>query len=350
MKLQTLFRRYRASRVFTLVLILLYFGLTAQNSHQVQFRVAFYNLENLFHPEHDSLSSDEEFTPDGLRRWSYYRYRQKLNQMAKAIVSIGEWEAPALVGLEELENRQVLADLLATPTLRKIPYRAVHYDSPDRRGIDVALIYRRDLFSLIYSKNIAVVLPNQPEFKTRDILYVKGVAGKRDTIHLFVCHWPSRYGGQAVSEPKRLAAANTLRNHLDSLSENCSNPHIIVGGDFNDEPSNESLLTLCQSDSNSISLTNLMAEGNLTGGSHRHHGIWSFLDQIIVSNSLLNHSPPSVVANQAVVHHPDFLLEEETKYPGYKPYRHFQGFSYHGGFSDHLPVYIDLILTPALPK
>ena len=323
----------------------------AQNhdpSAQETFRICYYNLENLFHPSEDSLTNDEEFTPEGGRHWSYYHYLRKINRMAKVMLSAGEWQAPAIIGMEEVECRQVVQDLLNSRVLNKFPYRLVHYESPDRRGIDVALIYRRDRFELIYSKPIAVKIPGQPGYRTRDMLYVKGLAGDEDTLHIFVCHWPSRYGGQAISEPKRLAASDILRGVVDSILAKNRNANIIIGGDFNDEASNKSLQRLTQPglDKDSLSpLTNLMSKMEPGTGSHRHHGIWTYLDHIIVSKGLMNEDPPQISEFKAFVFKESFLLEEDEKYLGQKPYRHFLGYKYHGGFSDHLPVYVDVLLS-----
>ena len=345
MKLQKFYNHLRNSLV-TLAILLFTSGATKAQPQEAAFRIGFYNLENLFHPSDDSLKADEEFTPQGSRYWSYYRYNKKLNQMAKVILSLGEWEPPAIMGLEEVENRQVLEDLIGTRVLEKISYRVVHYESPDRRGIDVALIYRLDKFRLIYSKPLPLKIAGDPAFKSRDMLYVKGVAGIEDTLHIIVCHWPSRYGGQAASEPKRIAAAETLHRFLDSLQTAHQQPNVIIGGDFNDEPANASLKLLCQArEGDSANLVNLMAEMDPNKGSHRHHGVWTYLDQIIVSRGLLITEKPRVKNDQAKVLSYDFLLEYDEKYPGYKPYRHFLGLRYHGGFSDHLPVYLDLKLS-----
>lgn len=313
------------------------------------FRICFYNLENLFHPSDDSLTNDEEFTTEGARHWTYFHYQRKINRMAKVILSAGEWDPPAIIGMEEVECREVVNDLIKSRVLNKFPYRPVHYESPDRRGIDVALIYRRDRFELLYSRPIPVKINGQPQYRTRDMLYVKGVAGGSDTLHLFVCHWPSRYGGQAVSEPKRIAASTALRRVVDSILENRLDAHIIIGGDFNDEAYNESLKQLVKhsskQDTSGSTLTNLMEYMAPGTGSHRHHGVWTFLDHIVVSESLLNSVNPRINQHRAFVFRESFLLEEDEKYLGQKPYRHFLGYSYNGGFSDHLPVYVDLILS-----
>ncbi len=333
---------------FILICLSLLWGITLAAQERNGTRVAFYNLENLFHPDDDSLKRDEEFTPDGTRYWSYYRYREKLNRMAKALLAIGDWEPPEIVGLAEVENRQVLEDLVASPVLRKFNYRVIHYESPDRRGIDVGAIYRADLFTVIQSRNIPVQMPDDPGFATRDLLYLKGLLRSGDTLHLIYCHWPSRYGGQQQSEPKRIQAALTVKKLTDSLFSKNPNQYIVVAGDFNDEWNNESLLKHLEArpfegTPPSDGLYNLMATMNPNQGSHRYRGQWAYLDQVIVSGALLNGSHLHIEDSKAHLTEKGFLLETDEKYPGQKPFRTFIGMRYHGGFSDHLPVYVDLI-------
>ena len=331
-----------------LSLFLLFFSPSIKLSGQktASYRIAFYNLENLFHPDNDSTKSDDDFTPEGPYNWNEFRYREKCNRMAKAILSIGEWQPPAIVGVAEIENRQALQDLVSTDVLRKFGYKIIHYESPDNRGIDVAMLYRSEIFTSHYSKAIRVSIPENKRFKTRDILYVKGSCDNSDTLHLFFNHWPSRYGGQAASEPKRIRAAVTLRKAVDSIQKLGYTTNIIIAGDFNDEWSNISLKDSLQAkpikELQQSSLINLMASMPMNMGSHRYRGTWSYLDQIIVSNSLLSYQGTFVVKNSAwVVEHP-FLLETDERYPGKVPFRTFVGRRYNGGFSDHLPIYIDI--------
>ncbi len=314
---------------------------------QQSLRIAFYNVENLFDPENDSTKNDDEFTPEGMRNWSNYRYREKTNRMAKAILSIGDWEAPDVVGLAEVENRKVVDDLVSTEVLRKFNYEVVHYESPDRRGIDVAMVYRKDKLKLLYSAPIPVKMADDPNFATRDILYAKLLTTTADTIHVMYCHWPSRYGGQAQSEPKRIRAAQTVRFIADSIYTKNAEANIVIAGDFNDEWNNISISEyLIKEKEGKGKLLNLMASMPENEGSHRYRGVWSYLDQIIVSKSLMDNRAPDIQQKKAVVCKHPFLLEKDEKYPGQKPFRSFIGMKYHGGFSDHLPVYIDLILEP----
>lgn len=334
----------------TLIIAFLLVSLSSFSQENQNIRIAFYNVENLFYPENDSLKNDDEFTPEGIRFWSFYRYREKSNRMAKAILSIGDFEPPAFVGMAEVENRKVVEDLIATETLKKFDYEVLHFESPDFRGIDVAAIYRKDIFKLLYSHNIKVPLDGRA---TRDLLYSKLlILNTEDTLHTFVCHWPSRYGGQAQSEPGRITAAQTLRFAIDSIRNRNPNAYCVVLGDLNDEWKNVSVLnyleakpTVKEALAAKSNLVNLMALKDENTGSHRYNGMWSYLDQIIVSINLLDEQNLDLFNKEAQVRNLPFLLETDEKYPGTKPFRTFIGMKYHGGFSDHLPVYIDLVLS-----
>lgn len=317
---------------------------------EAYYRVGFYNLENLFHPSNDSLKRDDEFTPEGQRFWSFYKYREKTNRMAKAILSIGEYQPIDLLGLAEVENRLVLDDLIENPVLKKANYRVVHYESPDRRGIDVAALYRPERLTLINSKAFPLKLDYDPGFRSRDVLYLQMSLDEfQDTLHIFYCHWPSRYGGQAQSEPKRRAAATLVRSLVDSLQKAYADPQIVIAGDFNDEWFNQSLSNDLRAldpkdfDGETSELYNLMRSLDANTGSHRYHGEWTYLDQIIVTGKLFTNSQLQITNRQAHVVHHAFLMEEDEKYPGEKPFRTFIGFRFNGGFSDHLPVYINIV-------
>ncbi len=333
----------------SLLLTLVLSNLWSQSSEQT-FRAAFYNVENLFDPSNDSLKNDDEFTPDGMRNWSTYRYWEKTNRMAKAILSIGEGSPPALIGLAEIENRKVLNDLCQSKVLSKFKYQIIHFESDDWRGIDVAMLYDPSQFSLLFSKKIKIKSPNDADFATRDLLYVKGTVGSsKQELHLVICHWPSRYGGQAQSEPKRILAAQHVKAWSDSLLLRNPKNALLIMGDLNDEWDNISIRDTLGAKpflDNELALgglTNLMANLNPQEGSHRYRGVWSYLDQIIVSQQLLNTTGLRIKQQQAHICRHPYLLETDEKYPGQKPYRSFIGMRYNGGFSDHLPVFVDLI-------
>lgn len=310
------------------------------------YRIMFYNVENLFDPYDDPEKNDNDFTPEGNYRWTEFRWREKTAKIAKVIRAVGEGQLPAIIGFCEIENRLVLNELARHPIIRDGKYQVVHYESPDRRGIDVGLFYRDGVFALLYSEPLKIRLENRPDFATRDILYVKGVLASIDTLHLFVNHWPSRLGGAAASEPNRIAAARVLRSKIDSLLVAVKNPKIVIMGDFNDEPEDISLSKILgagKTTDREKQLVNLMLEFPAGEGSHRFQGRWGFLDQIIVSRPLLDKKENvQVLDGKAQVFKADFLLEDDKRYPGKMPFRQFIGFKFNGGFSDHLPVYVDL--------
>lgn len=319
----------------------------AQNDNS--YKIMFYNVENLFDTFNDSLTNDDEFLPNGERFWTSSKYYTKINQIYKVITAVGRWNPPAIIGLCEIENRKVIYDIVNNTPLVKYEYQIIHNDSPDRRGIDVGLIYREDLFKPINKEFIPINFTDQPKLKTRDILYVKGIANNIDTIHVFVNHWPSRWGGQLESEDKRLYVASVLRSKVDSIFNNNPNSNIIITGDFNDYPENKSikdiLLAKTNLDSNPASLYNLSYNLSLKTniGSHKYQGDWGVLDQFIVSKNLLNNQNRIFTKTDDIyIFNADFLLEPDENYFGYKPKRTYIGYRYNGGFSDHLPIYLIL--------
>lgn len=248
-------------------------------------------------------------------------------------MSDSTFESPALMGFAELESAQVLEDLLMKSPLNKLDYQFVHYDSPDRRGIDVGLIYRKDLLRLVNSQTIRYFNPDEPEYRSRDMLYAEFEAKDGQHFHFVICHWPSRYGGQEASEPRRLQAAYLLGEFVDSLAVERNDP-IILMGDFNDGPSNKSMHYIGDSLQN-VQFNNLMSVLNQELGSHRYRGEWAYLDQILVRKE------QDTCVREAATFSADYLLEEETNYPGLKPKRAFKGKFLSDGYSDHLPVFMD---------
>lgn len=314
-------------------------------------RVVFYNTENFYDTEDDSLKSDEAFTPDGSNHWTKSRYWKKINNLSKVFTAIGGWDFPEVIGMTEIENRSVLEDLTRRSGLSSGKYGIVHYDSPDQRGIDVALIYRKDRFRIIYSEPINVSFVDDPNSKTRDILYVSGVfAFSPDTVHFFVNHWPSRYGGYAATIEKRNRAGDVLRYKVDSLLNRNSNAKIIIMGDFNDYPYDISLIkhlkalpdTIGASNSEVINLMYpIYKEGKY--GTNKYQDNWGILDQIIVSYAFLKDKDGIHISkNQGNIFRAPFLIIPDESYIGFKPFRTYVGFKYYGGFSDHLPVYVDV--------
>ncbi|MCB0396919.1 MAG: hypothetical protein KDD36_09710 [Flavobacteriales bacterium] len=311
------------------------------NDERTSIRLGFYNVENLFHPSDDSLTMDEAFTPSGEQHWSYSRYQEKLVNTSKVIMALGEWQGVTALGLCEIENRKVLEDLTARTPLKSKPWGIIHHDSHDPRGIDVGLIYRKDRLTILYDSAIAVVPPNS-NYQSRDILYVKALAYASDTLHLFINHWPSRRGGQQVSEHKRIGAAKILRACMDSILIRDSLAMIISMGDFNDGPHNTSISKILDAGSMPPHrFQHAMSHAPPTTGTHRYDGQWEILDQIIVSPSLSNgHS--GWKSGEGQIFRKDFLMTEDLTHGGQKPWRTFTGPKYIGGFSDHLPVFVDL--------
>ena len=316
---------------------------------QETFRVMFYNVENLFDTEDNPLTQDDEFTPEGSRRWSKYRYYKKTNDIAKVISSVGGWNYPALVGLCEVENEKVLDELTKYSLLKKAQYRYIIAESEDARGINVALLYQREHFRYISQNSISIRFPNDPTRKTRDILHVTGEIITGDTLDVFVCHYPSRRGGEIESEPYRIFASSVLREKVDSLFTCREKGNIIIMGDFNDEPSNKSISETLnakpiEKEINKNDLYNLFfsLEKKSKIGTYKYQGQWNFLDQIIVSGNLLN--PDNlfhVRAEDARIYQADFLLTEDTTHGGKRLKKTYHGYKYEGGFSDHLPIFVD---------
>ncbi len=315
------------------------------------YRIMFYNVENLFDTEDNPLTSDEEFTPEGVRYWTEYRYRQKLNNIYKVIVAVGGWELPPVVGFSELENRKVLEDLISNTPLYKSDYKIVHYESPDSRGIDVGFIYREGYFKPFYHKPIPVKWPaSMGTGTTRDILLVSGTTNANDTLNIFVNHWPSRWGGQLETEDKRMYVARLLKKQTDSLFKINPEAKIIIMGDLNDYPTDRSLTESLNAETQFqnikpkklYNLSYYLQEVKKQG-TYKYEGQWGILDQIIVSGALLDTSKSIYATVDDInVFRADFLLEKDDKYPGEKVFRTYVGYKYNGGYSDHLPTYLDL--------
>ncbi|MBN2806351.1 MAG: endonuclease [Prolixibacteraceae bacterium] len=318
------------------------------NNPPDRYRILFYNVENLFDTEDDPITSDEEFLPKGDRFWNGKKLNNKLNRIFQVIMATGEGRPPVLVGLCEVENQAVLEMLLYRTGLGKLGYQIVHRESPDRRGIDVALLYRNDLFTPFHYEVLPVTDPRNPDFKTRDILYTMGTI-EQDTLHVFVNHWPSKYGGVMVTKALRALAAQTLRNKVNELTTSHPGAKIIIMGDFNDSPLDESvqqhLKTLHSFDPiQPNELYNLAYPAAIAQkGSNKYQGKWEVIDQMIVSGALLNTAQGLKTEPESFrIFEAPFLLEDDQNYLGKKPFRTYLGFRYNNGFSDHLPVLIDL--------
>ncbi len=314
------------------------------------FRIMFYNVENLFDTRDDSLKRDDDFTPRGIKGWSSRKYKTKLDNIYRTIIGVGGWEPPAVVGLCEVENRFVLQELIVRTPLRKMGYEVIHEESPDRRGIDVAMLYRPDKFQPIRYIPITIQFPFDLDSKTRDILYVKGKVLGKDTVHLFVNHWPSRFGGHIETDPKRNFVASVLRQAVDSIYSTDRNANIVIMGDLNDSLHDESVAEILNAKKETSTLAandlfNMMAALEQEGkGTHKHENHWGILDQIIVSVPLLQRKIGlQIYRQEAVIYEGAFLIQAEDKRLGTRPFRTYYGAQYLGGYSDHLPIYLDLV-------
>lgn len=280
-----------------------------------------YNVENLFHPKHDSVAGepkeDIEWTAEGERHWSYTRYYRKEENIARVLTNIGEWDGVDVVGLQEVENALCVKRLCYT--LRRGEYDFVHYESPDRRGIDVALIYKKSRIDTLCTRPISINI--SPE-TTRDILYVCARVNKRDTVHFFVCHLPSQRGGKAESEWKRKAAKDVLQQAVDSVFKIHAEAKIIVMGDMNED---------------GLQISGLEDKKMQGNGTHKYQGRWTFLDHFYVSPSIDSMS-------QARVYDAEWIMEPDDKYLGLKPKRTYNGYHYQNGYSDHLPIVLNINL------
>lgn len=305
-----------------------------------RYTVAFYNLENLFDPEQNTHTLDKDYTPNGIKKWTPERYRRKLVKMARTIANIGEKDntyAPVLVGVAEAENRGVLEDLLNTKPLDTLDYGFIHFDSPDERGIDTGLLYRKKYFKVHHTEPFALMVNNPGGIRdtTRDILYVKGELNN-ELVHIFVNHWPSRRDGDVATEYKRIAAAKQIIDKINSIRVASIDANIIVMGDFNDDPSSKSVQLLTQEGLLFNPMETLHVP--LKTGTSIFGGNWNLFDQILVSHSFLNYQKGTHSFDSAAIYDHKSLKEKKGTYKG-TPYRTYVADRYMGGYSDHFPVY-----------
>jgi len=313
-----------------------------QNTALKLFTIAFYNLENLFDVEDDEHTLDDDFTADGKKGWSKGRYNKKLLKLGKTIAQIGTASSsniPSLLGVVEVENERVIQDLLTSPALENSNYSYIHYDSPDERGIDAALIYDEQHFEVLHSEPLNLLIYNSDGERdfTRDILYVKGRLNG-EQLHVFVNHWPSRRAGEQETEYKRIAAAERIRGYMKTIETTEVSPNYVIMGDFNDSPDASSLRLLLEEDSLYNPMEKLLTEDR---GSANYRGEWSLFDQILVSHNWFNYERQTHSFAHADIFDEHFLSEWKGKYKG-NPFRTYVGRKYIGGYSDHFPVYIQL--------
>ena len=305
--------------------------------------VMFWNVENYFDTYDNPSTTDEEFTPTGDNRWGRARFEKKRDDIAKTILLAADQygDLPALIGLAEIENAFVLQELLEETPLARTQYKYIHKDSPDSRGIDVALLYREELFTPVETKYIGFSFP------TRDVLYTKGVVNGLDTLHIMVNHWPSKRGNEESSGRKREYVSLKVSHVVDSILRGNPSANIVLMGDFNDTPASSPLKNLGQ-------LTNLGKWADGAEGSYKYRESWSMIDQFLVSENLIKEESSINGKNEAFrpqwiythrnmeIFAPEALFAEDATYLGVKPKRTYSGPRYLGGISDHLPVVFKL--------
>ena len=311
--------------------------------------VMFWNVENFFDTYNNPYRNDDEFTPTGENHWTKEKFQQKRDDIVKTIALVAEQYGtfPTLIGLCEVENAYTLNQLAAHTPLAKVGYKFIHKESPDSRGIDVALLYREDTFTPLEKHFYSVGFP------TRDILYTKGVVNSLDTLHILVNHWPSKSGGEKASEPRRIAVAQRVKGITDSLLAANPSANILLMGDFNDTHNSKSLKILTENNlpddsSGRKVLENLAPFAWGADGTHKYRGVWSTIDQFLVSQGMLECEQEGVLPQwvfcrkEMEIFSPEFLLEWDKTYMGIKPRRTYQGPKYLGGVSDHLPIILTL--------
>ena len=333
--------------VLAIVMMVLVCCAMAQSAHNKAV-IGFYNVENLFDTIDDPNKNDEQFLPEGDYRWGSQRYEAKLKSLSKVISEIAKLDGGLVVlGVSEIENEKVLQDLVATELLKPYHLSVCHHESPDRRGVDVAFLYDASRFKILSTRAFPTIVPNNPDFITRDQWLMTGILDGTDTLDIVVNHWPSKSGGEQRSLPGRLAAGQLGRNIADSVLQSRPNAKFIYMGDLNDNPTSKCILKEMDTKTKPEKLTQydlynpmwkLFRDGL---GSYAYRDSWEMLDNIIISGGLVNAAPGTYKYRSANIFRRDFMFTKTGSYMDY-PYRTFAGGNYQGGYSDHLPVYIVL--------
>ena len=301
------------------------------------FTIISYNCENLFDCRHDSLKNDTEFLPTSQRHWTFTRYWEKLNNLGRVIQQCGsESSLPDVAALLEVENDSTLIMLTRASLLKGAGYKYVMTNSPDARGIDIAIVYNPLTFRLLTSYAIRPQIEN---LLTRDILYAKGVARARDTLHIFAVHAPSRRNGQGATEPLRMQVMRRLMQSVDSIRDISPDAKIILLGDFNDYSHNRALKEIAKNGFTEVSrgIKGLNYDQTKVKGTYKYQGRWNSLDHIFLSEKMMGQ------VRGCFIYDAQWLLEEDAQ-GGYKPFRTYLGPIYHKGVSDHLPIVLQLEL------
>ena len=343
-------KRMKISLFFLYFLFLVFSQQSKAQQNSSDFSILFYNVENLFDTKNEIHTEDDNFTPEGDLHWTNKRLDKKLLNLSKVILNSTGWEFPDIVFLAEIENRYLLEKLIHETPLNKTSFHIVHKESPDRRGIDIGLLYHPKRFYPVEYRYYPLIA-GKDTIETREILYISGVVNGLDTLHIFCNHWPSRFSGLLETKPLRSASAKLLKSKIDEINKKYHSPKVIIIGDFNDNPEDESLSVelgagKLEKPISNKELYNLFYDfKRVNSGSLKYQSQWFIFDQIIVNGYLLNaEAGISVNPGDAKILSFPFLLEEDKKYGGLKPYRTYYGYDYQGGFSDHLPILLKLSL------
>ncbi|MFT4203935.1 MAG: endonuclease/exonuclease/phosphatase [Chitinophagaceae bacterium] len=353
MKQMVQYKKINTSFLFC-ALLLCSVAVAQKKNYQVA-NIGFYNLENFFDTLHDADKNDYEFLPTGKKGYTPEVYARKLHNMASVLRDMGKSYSPdgiAVLGVAEIENENVLRDLVADPQVAERHLQYVHYESPDARGIDVALLYNPTYFSVEWSAPLTVTLPagsHGGAAATRDVLYVKGKL-QSETFHFFVNHWPSRLGGQAASEGDRKIAASVVRQAIDSIFKEEPNANIVVMGDLNDNPDNNSVVQTLRSNGEPESSDPMVLYSPFLSlfkkgiGTLAYQDAWALFDQIMVSRNLLKHgnNAGAFFFYRPSIFKRDDMIQLSGRYKGY-PKRTYDFDRFADGFSDHFPTFITLL-------
>jgi len=336
-------------KIITILLLLILLSPMGHAQKQENtFVVMSYNVENLFDTLNAPGTKDEDFSQGGVKNWTWDRYEKKLDDLTEVVRSIPNKEMPAIIGLAEIENRTVLEDLISNRGMRKGKYEIIHEDGPDPRGIECAMLYRPELFKYKSHEYIPVSDPSDSGYLYRGILHVEGKAVDGSDLHIFMNHWKSRSGGTQETERQRMLTAITLRKQMDILLGRGAEHKLIVMGDFNDEPTNTSILTGLSATGKRKNIGlgdryNLFYDKhNIENlGTYNYKGQWNMLDQIIISYNLLNQKKGlSTSYDGGRILKEEWMLYQSEKYGEMLPSSTYGGPEYYGGPADHLPVYV----------
>ena len=336
---------------FLLILSVMVLAATSVVAQDKPYMVAFWNFENLFDIYNDPETHDDEFTPEGIKKWNETKYQKKLSNLERVIFDMAaiNKDYPVVMGVSEIENRSVLEDLVSQPKLKGAKYRICHFDSPDARGVDVAFLYRADVFKLEGSDNIKLNVPELPNFRTRDLVVMWGTI-EGEPFYFLVSHWPSRLGGKEASQFKRDACAKQIREIKDSLLQANPATKVVVMGDFNDDATDASLVKVMGAKGKVKELETgdffnpyvQMLKAGL--GTLAYQDSWNLFDNICVTENLVNGTYGKLRLMKGKKFYGNiftrpYMLQQEGQYKGY-PLRTFVTNNFQNGFSDHFPVYI----------